>query len=371
MLDLRVAVLAFCAALLVVRDGEAGQKVDPAPDAASGAGRVTAPPFAFDGPPPSLPPEVISRDAEGRATVRAVRIAESLRIDGTLDERPYEDVRPMSDFIQIEPVEGAPASQRTEVWLLFDDENVYVSARCFESHPERMVANTMRHDDSLRLAQNEYVIWSFDTFYDRRNGFSFGITPIGGWHEGQYTNERQWHGDYNWIWDVEVGRFEGGWTFEAAIPFKSLRYRPGREQIWGFQVQRNNRWEERARIPHPNARLSRANWFHAVVAARDRRRPRGAAAGTQPGDQAVRHCGSEHRSRGEAQDFERPGRGHRPRCEVRHHPEPHGRSHREHRLRAGRSGRTAGQPDTVQPLLSREARVLPREPGDVQRRTTP
>jgi len=61
--------------------------------------------------------------------------------------------------------------------------------------------------------------------------------------DGQVTNERQWNGDWNTVWDVRARRFEGGWTAEAAVPFKSLRYQPGREQIWGFNAFRTNRWK--------------------------------------------------------------------------------------------------------------------------------
>ena len=148
----------------------------------------------------------------------------------------------MSDFIQIEPQEGSPATQQTEVWLLFDDEYVYISARCWESHPERMIANEMRRDNS-NITQNELFAFSLDTFYDRRNGVLFNTNPIGGRMDGQITNETQFSGDWNPIWRVVSGRFEGGWTVEAAIPFQSLRYRPGPEQIWGFNVLRNNRWK--------------------------------------------------------------------------------------------------------------------------------
>ncbi len=174
--------------------------------------------------------------------MRAVRAATPLTIDGVLDERVYEDVLPMSDFIQIEPQEGSPATQQTEVWLLFDDEYVYVSARCWESHPERMIANEMRRDNS-NITQNELFAFSLDTFYDRRNGVLFNTNPIGGRMDGQITNETQINLDWNPIWRVVSGRFEGGWTVEAAIPFRSLRYRPGQEQLWGFNVLRNNRWK--------------------------------------------------------------------------------------------------------------------------------
>ena len=196
----------------------------------------------IDGPPPPQPPDVISRDPTGRATVRAVRVVDALTIDGTLDERVYEDVLPMSDFIQIEPQEGSPATQRTEVWLLFDDDHIYVSARLWESHPERMIANEMRRDNS-NITQNELFAFSLDTFYDRRNGVLFNTNPIGGRMDGQITNETQFNGDWNPIWRVVSGRFDGGWTVEASIPFQSLRYRPGQAQIWGFNVLRNNRWK--------------------------------------------------------------------------------------------------------------------------------
>ena len=148
----------------------------------------------------------------------------------------------MSDFIQIEPQEGSPATQQTEVWLLFDDEYVYVSARCWESNPERMIANEMRRDN-INITQNELFAFSLDTFYDRRNGVLFNTNPIGGRMDGQITNETQINLDWNPIWRVVSGRFEGGWTVEAAIPFRSLRYRPGQEQLWGFNVLRNNRWK--------------------------------------------------------------------------------------------------------------------------------
>ena len=198
---------------------------------------------AYDGPPPPVAPATITRDAEGRASVRAIRLTAPLRIDGQLDEGVYANNTPMSSFVQAEPEEGQPATQQTDVWLMFDDDNVYVSALIYDAHLERMIANEMRHDASAQIAQNEYLTASFDTFYDRRNGYSFTVTPIGGRLEAQYANERQYLSDWNGVWEFKSGRFDGGWTTEMAIPFKSLRYQPGRSQIWGFQIQRMNRWK--------------------------------------------------------------------------------------------------------------------------------
>lgn len=199
-------------------------------------------PPGYDGPPPPALPETVSRDAEGRVTVRAVRLTAPLRIDGQLDEVLYRTVSPISDFIQLEPQPGAPATERTEVWVAFDEHNVYVGVRASESQPERMVANEMRRD-AASVYQNENFAFAFDTFYDRRNSVNFQFTPIGGRMDGQNTNEGQYNGDWNPVWDFAVRKVEGGWTGEAAVPFKSLRYRPGRAQVWGIQFRRVNRWK--------------------------------------------------------------------------------------------------------------------------------
>src|SRR5688572_30985491 len=107
-------------------------------------------------------PALISRDAAGSATLRAVQIPEPLRIDGRLDEALYVDVPPISDFIQIEPQEGSPATERTEIWLAFDEDNVYVSFRNFESQPERVVAKEMRRDHTTIWSGDDIVSFMFE-----------------------------------------------------------------------------------------------------------------------------------------------------------------------------------------------------------------
>ena len=196
----------------------------------------------IDGPPPPVPPAVVARDAAGRVTLRAVRVDTPPRIDGRLDEPVYAAVEAMTDFVQTEPSEGAPASEKTEVWLLFDDENLYVMARCWESRPDRTMASEMRRDN-LNIGSNDNLAWGLDTYFDRRTGYFFEVNPIGGRLDGQSTNEGQTNFDWNPVWDLAVGRFDGGWTVEAALPFKSLRYRPGPVQVWGFNMRRSNVWK--------------------------------------------------------------------------------------------------------------------------------
>ena len=207
-------------------------------------------------PPSPVPPEVLSRDEAGRATVRAVRLTEPLDLDGSLDEPVYQEVPAVTGLIQVEPVEGVPASERTEAWILFDDDSVYISARCWDSAPEsQWVVNELRRD-SMNTFQNENLTILLDTFYDRRNAVYLLVTPIGGRLDGQVTDERDFNGDWNPIWEVETGRFDGGWTVEMAIPFKSLRYRPGRTQVWGLQFRRMIRWKNEVAYltPIPAAR---------------------------------------------------------------------------------------------------------------------
>jgi hypothetical protein len=210
-----------------------------APRRASGQSEL---PPNYIGPPAPILPATIARDTDGHVTVRAIRVMTPMRIDGALDEAVYTSASPMSDFVQAEPRSGEPGTEKTEMWIAFDDRNVYIGVRAFESQPERMVANELRRD-SNQIFQNEGVGIAFDTFYDRRNSMNFYISPIGGWADGQVTNEGNYSGDWNPIWNFAVRRTETGWTGEMAIPFKSLRYRPGRAQVWGVNVRRNNRWK--------------------------------------------------------------------------------------------------------------------------------
>ena len=197
-----------------------------------------------DRPTPPTAPAVIARDAQGRATVRAVKLATGIRLDGVLDEPAYRTVPALDDFIQQEPNEGAPASERTEAWVLFDATNIYIAARVWDSAPpSAWVANEMQRD-TPQLRENDSFWVAFDTFNDRRNGVAFYTNPLGALGDFAITNEGNPNGDWNPVWDVRTGRFEGGWTVEMEIPFKSLRYRPGPAPVWGLQfrrvVRRNN-----------------------------------------------------------------------------------------------------------------------------------
>jgi hypothetical protein len=185
----------------------------------------------------ATPAATVARDSAGHVTVRATRIAEPITIDGGLGEGVYTRIQAIDGFLQQEPHEGQPASQKTDVWLLYDDKFVYVAARCWTTEPDEIVANEMRRD-SFAIFQNDNFGVLLDTFHDRRNGFMFYTNPLGGLADSLVTDERDTNRDWNTVWDVRTQRFAQGWTVEIAIPFRSLRYpAPGR-QDWGVQFRR-------------------------------------------------------------------------------------------------------------------------------------
>jgi hypothetical protein len=182
---------------------------------------------------------ILSHDADGRLLVRATRIGQPIRVDGRLDDEAYAAVEPITEFFQQEPSNGEPVSERTEMWLLFDDDNLYVSCRCWDSNPEGIVANDMRRDSSSITNQDSFAV-GLDTFNDWRTGYSFTLTAAGALRDGTTTEEGS-NFDWNTVFDGKVTRTDAGWFGEMVIPFKSLRYRPGRQQTWAIQLRRNMR----------------------------------------------------------------------------------------------------------------------------------
>ena len=199
------------------------------------------PAIVIDGAPPPVPPQSITRDERRRATVRAIKLAEPLHLDGRLDEEVYQAHAPFGGFIQVAPKYGAESTEKTDVWITYDQDNIYVSARLWDSaSPDRWISNELRRDTN-QLRQNDHIGVMFDTFYDRRSGFLFYTNPLGALADYSVIDEGGSNTDWNPVWESRTGTFEGGWTVEMAIPFKTLRYRSGNDQVWGIQLRRSIR----------------------------------------------------------------------------------------------------------------------------------
>lgn len=194
-----------------------------------------------DGSEPPVFPETLTRDDRGRATVRAIRLTERLVLDGRLDESVYSEYKPFGGFVQATPTAGAPSTERSDVWILYDDANIYLACRCWDSSPsDEWIINELRRD-SNGLRQNEHFGVMFDTYYDRRSGFLFYANPLGARSDYSVVDEGASNMDWNPVWDTKGSQFDGGWIVEMAIPFKSLRYRSGPDQVWGLQLRRSIR----------------------------------------------------------------------------------------------------------------------------------
>ena len=177
---------------------------------------------------------------EGRRVMRALRLArgESIDLDGRLDEAIWQRTDPATDFIQVEPANGAPATERTEVHIVFDENNLYMGMISFDSDPDGLRANTMMRDDAL--SSGDRFMWVFDTYLDERSGYFFEINPAGSMGDSLVLagggQQRAWDG----IWTARVVRSEVGWVAEIEVPFRTLNFNPN-GQGWGVNFQRTVR----------------------------------------------------------------------------------------------------------------------------------
>ncbi len=173
--------------------------------------------------------------------VTATFIESPIVMDGILDEAAWSLAEPTSDFIQKEPRTGEPSSERTEVRILYDDENLYLGVYCFDSAgPEGIVVNNLARDFTPR--DNDTFTMVFDTFDDNRNGFILSTNPGGAKRDGQISGDGETR-NYDWdgIWYVNTRITELGWQAEIAIPFRTFRFREDEQQVWGLNFGRNIR----------------------------------------------------------------------------------------------------------------------------------
>jgi hypothetical protein len=169
-----------------------------------------------------------------RAVIQAA--AGKIEVDGALDDPAWGQAPQIGDILQREPKPEVPATERSDVRLLTDRDNLYVGVMCFDSEPDRVVGTQMARDADLDVDDSVAIL--LDTFHDRRNAFYFATNPAGALVDGLIVeNSRNINLDWNAIWIVRTKRLPQGWSAEFAIPFKSLSFNPGQEE-WGFNFSR-------------------------------------------------------------------------------------------------------------------------------------
>ena len=194
-------------------------------------------------------------------TATALEVTESPRVDGRLDEAVWRQAAAMTDFTQRLPSDGQPASEQTEVRVLFDGQAIYVGVWAFDSQADAITYGERIRD--YEVNQSDAIVFVLDTYNDDQNGFVFGTTPTGIEYDGQVANEGRGGGRFqgggfnsrqrfqsgsgggfnkNWdgSWTVATTTDGEGWYAEFRIPFNTLRY-AGDAEIWGFNVMRRIR----------------------------------------------------------------------------------------------------------------------------------
>ena len=166
----------------------------------------------------------------------ATRTAETIRIDGRLDEAGWQATTPLSRFVQREPIEGAEPSEETQIRVLFTEAALYIGAVCHDRSPRDIISTQLSRDADLDVDDRLTIV--LDPFFDHRNGFFFQVNAAGARADGQVSNNaeslsRDWDG----IWNAAARITDDGWIAEIEIPFKTLRFKPG-QPVWGFNVER-------------------------------------------------------------------------------------------------------------------------------------
>ncbi len=163
-----------------------------------------------------------------------------IKLDGVLDEEVWSSVSPATGFIQEDPNEGEPCTERSEVYILYNNENLYIGAKLYDNDPSGILAYQKRRDASLRT--DDRFMWILDTFLDGRTGYFFEINPAGLMGDGILGAGGHWNVNKSWdgIWDARVVVDDEGWSAEIVIPFRTLNFDPGLD-TWGINFQRTIR----------------------------------------------------------------------------------------------------------------------------------
>ena len=194
--------------------------------------------FAFSTGPAGAQAPRNTTEAVIRKSAEANRLSgDAPSIDGRLDDPAWQGVPMISDFLQKVPAEGAPATELTEVAIVFDDDALYVAARMRRANPRAIRPSVTRRDGD---SDAEVFTLSLDTFYDRRTAYAFAISSGGvrkDYYHGQDSEESR-EFQFDPVWLAKARLDSTGWSAEMRIPFSQLRFSAATEQVWGLELKR-------------------------------------------------------------------------------------------------------------------------------------
>ncbi len=184
-----------------------------------------------------------------RPVVHAIHATSPILIDGKLDEPEWRQPG-ITHFTQRDPIEGAQPTERTEVWVAYDDAALYIAARMYDDSPDSIATQMGRRDASLN-ADELYV--GIDSYHDRRSGFYFGVYASGTVVDGTLYNDSWDDNSWDGVWDAATRIDSLGWTAEMRIPYSQLRFPKQDQYVWGVnfarQIVRKNERDDFVLVP--------------------------------------------------------------------------------------------------------------------------
>jgi len=176
-------------------------------------------------------------DQEGYRYMDTKESGMDISIDGILDEAAWQNAKFQDQFLQREPKYGEKISEETLVAVLKDKDYLYIGIKCYDNPASKIIANEMRRD--ARVDDDDFFELILDTFHDHRNGYYFIINPNGVKRDATVGDEgKSYNPDWDGIWDCATEITEEGWFAEIAIPWKTLRFDPARDSLWGINFAR-------------------------------------------------------------------------------------------------------------------------------------
>ncbi|MDP2039202.1 MAG: DUF5916 domain-containing protein [Ignavibacteria bacterium] len=158
----------------------------------------------------------------------------TILVDGKLDEGVWKNI-PIDEFTQKDPKEGSPATQKTEVWIAYDDEYLYVAARLYDTNPELMDISLSRRDNYF---PSDWFVFYVDPFNDKKTGNFFGINAAGTLVDGVLFNDSWDDSSWDGVWEGKTTIDNSGWSLEMRIPFSQLRFKESDKMVWGINFTR-------------------------------------------------------------------------------------------------------------------------------------
>ncbi|MBI4477218.1 MAG: carbohydrate binding family 9 domain-containing protein [Acidobacteria bacterium] len=183
----------------------------------------------------NFPIDARSEGHEPGPGVDAIRITNAPRLDGHLDDEAWRAASPATAFVQRDPDEGKPATQRTELRIVYDGSALYVGVRLFDTEPDKIVRRLDRRDAG---DDADWFTLYLDPHHDHLTGAQFRINAAGTLHDSIIYNDTWTDESWDAVWDAAVSVDDEGWTAEMRIPFSQLRFPRGEHDAWGINAAR-------------------------------------------------------------------------------------------------------------------------------------